>query len=96
MDDDTLLRIVAASPTKAGDLIVEDVTGNRRLFIGSAGALSRGALNGDFLAALFRRQIWEQIDDDRWYRLADLRRRFADADRGRSGPLAALAGRGAR
>ena len=95
MDDDTLLRIVAASPTKAGDLIVEDVTGHRRLFIGSLGALSRGGLNADFLAALFRRQVWEQVDDERWHRLADLRRRYAAAERGR--PLvAALAGRGAR
>ena len=78
MDNDTLLRIVAASPTKAGDLIVEDAEGNRRLFIGSAGALSRGRLNAEFLDALFRRQVWEQVDDDHWYWLSDLRRRFAD------------------
>ncbi|HUZ01091.1 MAG TPA: hypothetical protein VMU89_12135 [Thermomicrobiaceae bacterium] len=96
MDEDTLLRIVAASPTKEGDLIVEDAEGNRRLFIGSAAALSRGRLNADFLEALFRRQVWEQINDGRWYRLSDLRRRFAEPQRSGRGsrPLvAAFAGR---
>ncbi|HET9014003.1 MAG TPA: hypothetical protein VFN57_00285 [Thermomicrobiaceae bacterium] len=81
MDDDMILRIVAASPTKEGDLIVEDADGNRRLFIGSAGTLSRGHLNAEFLDALFRRQVWEQIDDGQWCRLADLRRRFTPRDR---------------
>lgn len=95
------LRIVAASPSKPGDLIVEDGDGNRRLFIGSAGTLSRGSLNPDFFAALLERQRWEPIDDDRWYTLDELKQNFVPGQREveRTGPrrlVPAIGGRGAR
>ncbi|MDI3338950.1 MAG: hypothetical protein QJR03_00290 [Sphaerobacter sp.] len=77
MTDQALLRIIAASPSKPGDLIVEDRDGQQRLFIGSTGTLSRGVLNGDFLAALLRSDRWEPSQDPTWYSLEDLRRRFA-------------------
>ncbi|HLI52065.1 MAG TPA: hypothetical protein VKU87_09715 [Thermomicrobiaceae bacterium] len=79
-DASTEMRIVAASPSKPGDLIVEDREGNRRLFIGSTGSLSRGALNLDFFDALLRRQRWEPIDDDGWYSLEELRAKFTPVE----------------
>lgn len=80
IDERQMLRVVAASPTKPGDLIVEDAEGVRRLFIGSTGTLSRGALNPDFVDALFKRQRWEPTHDERWYSLDDLRRAFPAED----------------
>lgn len=77
------MRIVAASPSKPGDLIVEDHEGNRRLFIGSTGSLSRGGLNADFFDALLRRQRWEPVDDDGWYSLEELQAMFTTAESSR-------------
>lgn len=79
MTDRHVLRIIAASPSKPGDLVVEDRSGERRLFIGSTGTLSRGALNPDFVAALLRSDRWEPVQDDTWYSLEDLRRRFVES-----------------
>lgn len=79
MTERELLRIIAASPSKPGDLVVEDRHGERRLFIGSTGTLSRGTLNPDFVAGLLRSDRWEPIDDDRWYSLEELRQRYASA-----------------
>lgn len=75
-DASTDMRIVAASPSKPGDLIVEDREGNRRLFIGSTGSLSRGALNVDFFDALLRRQRWEPVEDSGWHSLEELQAKF--------------------
>lgn len=77
-DNSLLLRIVAVSASKAGDLIVEDADGNRRLFIGSTGTLSRGSLNPDFVEALLRRQRWDSPKDDHWYTLEELQTRFTE------------------
>lgn len=77
IDEEMTVHIVAASASKPGDYVVEDETGERRLFIGSTGSLSRRRLNPDFLAALLRGPQWEEVSEHRWYSLEDLRARAA-------------------
>lgn len=98
VEEEILVRIVAASAAKPGDLIVEDSSGNRRLFIGSTGTLSRGQLNPDFIDALLQRQRWDQVSDEHWYSLESLRehadRSQRDAERtGARRIVAAIGGR---
>lgn len=84
VEEQTMVRIIAASSSKEGDYVVEDADGTRRLFIGSTGALSRGQLNEDFLAALLRGPNWHTVSDDRWYSLRDLQAQAAYAQGGQS------------
>ncbi len=69
-------RIVASSPRKPGDLIVEEPAGRLRAFVGSTGMLSRGLLHAEFVQALLRSKNWRRVDDQHWYSIDELTRQF--------------------
>ncbi len=69
-------RIVASSPRKPGDLIVQEQAGKLRAFVGATGTLSQGLLHADFFQALLRSKNWCRVDDQRWYSIEELKRQF--------------------
>ncbi len=77
-DREATFRIVAVSESKPGDLVVEDDDGQRRLYLGSARAISKGHLNADFFDALMRSAQWSRVDDSRRYTLEELDRLFGE------------------
>jgi len=74
-------KIVASSPHKPGDLIVEEQAGKLRAFVGATGTLSHGLLHADFLQALLRSKNWRRVDDQQWYSIEELKRQFGGLQR---------------
>jgi hypothetical protein len=74
-------RIVASSPRKPGNLIVEEQAGRLRAFVGSTGTISHGLLHADFFQALLRSKNWRRVEDQRWYSIDELRRQFGSPQR---------------
>lgn len=70
-------RIVASSPWKPGNLIVQQQSGELHAFVGSTGAISRGSIHADFFQALLRSKNWRRVEDETWYSLDDLKRQFS-------------------
>lgn len=66
-------RIIAASTSKIGDYIVEDLSGERWLYIGSTGCLSKGSLSDEVLESLMYPQRWVEQRDSPWLTLAEIR-----------------------
>ncbi len=81
-------KIVASSPRKPGDLIVQEPAGRLRAFVGETGTLSRGLLNADFFQALLRSKNWCLVDDQHWYSIEELTRQFGGRKRHHPGATA--------
>lgn len=81
-------KIVASSPRKPGDLIVQEQAGRLRAFVGATGTLSHGLLHADFLQALLRGKNWRLVDDQEWYSIEELKRQFGGSTRHRPGATA--------
>jgi hypothetical protein len=76
-DEPRAFRILAESPNRPGDLIVEDPARQPRLFIGSTGTISQSPLNAGLVQAMLRGSAWRKVQHDRWYSIDELREDYA-------------------
>jgi hypothetical protein len=78
MSERELYQVVAASPSKPDDLVLIDADGQFRLYIGSTGSVSRGALNPGIVSALLERDNWGRVMSERSLTIAELQRVKSD------------------
>lgn len=83
---DMKYRIVATSNAKLGDLIIEDLAGELRLFVGSTGTVSKSGLGQDVVDTLMSAPHWRQRPDSPWFTLDEIRS-FVAASTGRRSRL---------
>jgi hypothetical protein len=81
-DNQERFKVVAVSPGRRDDMMLLDETGQFRLYIGSAGTVSRRSISRSVVDTLLQRDHWIESEDRRPLTIDELHERASEPDRG--------------